>query len=124
MSKNVSFYKVFCLRYSIPEVKMTLLFCYYAVTFFVYFCAVVAYFQEADKYSTNIEKYIFCSAGGFKEECEMHREKAERSVVPSTVLIIIGLLLYTFINVIHLLYVVHIPTVWNSIRKVFKLNRS
>ncbi|XP_065911428.1 uncharacterized protein [Dysidea avara] len=117
MSKNITVSKVFCLGYSIPEVKLTMLFCYYTITFFMYFCAVIAYLQEVDEYNANIGEYIFCSAGGFKEECEIHRVRAERSTVLSTVLIIISLLLYTLINIIHLLYVVHVPTMLDSIRK-------
>ena len=117
MSKNITVSKVFCLGYSIPEVKLTMLFCYYTITFFMYFCAVIAYLQEVDEYNANIGEYIFCSAGGFKEECEIHRVRAERSTILSTVLIIISLLLYTLINIIHLLYVVHVPTMLDSIRK-------
>ena len=120
MSSNFTLSKVFCLWYSIPEVKLTMLFCYYAVTFFVYFFAVVAYFQEVDDYETNIGEYIFCSAGGFNEECEIHRVRAEKSTLLSTVVIIIGLFLYTFVNIIHLLYVVHVPSVLEGIRKFCK----
>jgi len=120
MSSNITISKVFCLCYSIPEVKLTMLFCYYAVTFFVYLFAVIAFFQEVDDYDTYIDKYIFCSAGGFKEECEIHRVRAERSTVLSSVIIIIGLFLYTFINIIHLLYIVHVPSVLERIRRFCK----
>jgi len=120
MSQNITISKAFCLCYSIPELKLTMLFCYYAVTFFVYLFAIVAFFQEVDEYNAHIDKYISCSAGGFKEECEIHRMRAERSTILSTVIIIISLFLYTFINIIHLLYVVDIPSMLNSIRRFCK----
>ena len=102
--------------YSIPEVKLILLFCYYAINFLVYLTSLVMYLYVLHDYGENIFQYKFCSAGGYKEECEIYRERAEDSFIPSTVLSILSVILFSMITFSHLMYVIHFKTAMNSIK--------
>jgi len=54
--------------------------------------------------------YYFCSAGGYKEECEIYKEKGEDSYIPSTIMSTLSVVLFSMISYSHLMYIVHIPT--------------
>ena len=106
--------------YSIPEVKLILLFCYYAINFLVYLTSLVVYLIALHDYGVNIFQYKFCSAGGYKEECEIHRERAEELFIPSTILSILSVLLFSMISFSHLMYVIHFKTAINTIKDTLK----
>jgi len=106
--------------YSIPEVKLILLFCYYAINFLVYLTSLVVYLYVLHDYGVNAFQYEFCSAGGYKEECEIYRERAEDSFIPSTVLSILSVLLFSMITFSHLLYVIHFKTAINTVKDALK----
>jgi len=95
-----------CIGYSIPEVKLILIFCYYAINYLVYLAALVMYLYALHGYGVNIFRYEFCSAGGYKEECEIYRERAEDSFIPSTIMSTLSVILFSMINFTHLMYVV------------------
>lgn len=57
-----------------------------------------------------------CSAGGYKAECETHREKAEPSVTTGIVVTVAGTFLM-FLNFSHLLFVINISEVMKATRK-------
>jgi len=63
------------------------------------------------------DDFILCSAGGYKEECEVHREKALRSYTATFVLVILFGISISFLNWTHLLYVVNISKVIKATRK-------
>jgi len=63
------------------------------------------------------DNFILCSAGGYKEECEVHRERAERSFIATFVFIILAWIFLSFLNWTHLFYVVNISKVIKTTRK-------
>jgi len=95
-----------CLGYSIPEVKLIFIFCYYAINYLVYLTALVIYLYVLHDYEENIFQYELCSAGGYKEECEIYKERAEDSLIPSTIMSTLSVILFSMINFSHLMYVV------------------
>ena len=54
----------------------------------VFIYTLVTFLHNIDDYTMYSGYYIICSAGGFKEECEMYREKAEESITPAYILIL------------------------------------
>jgi len=110
----------FCMGYSAVEVKLLLLFCYYAINFLVYLTALVVYLYVLNKYGVSFFDYQVCSAGGFKEECEVHREKIEDLYIPSTVMSMLSVILFSVINFCHLMYVIHYQSARKTLRNALK----
>ena len=77
----------------------------------------MAFLLSIDNLNVHVKNYIVCSAGGLKEECEMHRKDAERSSKTASVLFHFSTTLLTFINLSHLVFVVNIPKVMRAIQK-------
>jgi len=102
--------------YSIVEVKLIMLFWYYAVNFLVYLTALVVYLYVLNDYGVNFFKYQMCSAGGYREECEVYRERAEDSFIPSTIMSTLSVILFSMMSFTHLMYVIH----FQSAKKVVK----
>ena len=76
----------------------------------VYIYTLVTFLRNINAYTMYSDYYIICSAGGFKEECEMYREKAEESFTAVNILNFINCVLISFLNFSHLIYVVNIST--------------
>ena len=73
--------------------------------FFIY--VLVTFLRSIDAYTSYSLNYVICSAGGFKEECEIYRENAEGSFTVTVVLSICITVLISFLNLSHLMYVVN-----------------
>ena len=119
-SNNIAFSKVFCLGFSVPEIKLFLLFCYYMLTMLIYFITVVAHLLATDTLTASTNKYLVCSAGGDREQCEEHRERAEASLIGAISLTMLIVILYSLVNLSHLVYVIHFPTVKKTIQRLYK----
>ena len=85
------------------------------MTFFIY--SLVSFLLSIDNYNMHSNEYILCSAGGYKEECEMQREKVRESFIVTFVFSILNTILVSFINLSHLMYVVNISEVIKSTKK-------
>ena len=116
-SNNVAVSKMFCLYCRIPETKLYLLFFYYAITMTFFIYSLVSFLLSIDNYNMHSNEYILCSAGGYKEECEIQREKVRESFIVTFVFSILNTILVSFINLSHLMYVVNIPEVIKSTKK-------
>jgi len=106
--------------YSTVEIKLILLFCYYVVNFLVYLTALVAYLYVLNDYGVNFFDYQICSAGGYKQECEVYKEKAEDSSIPSTIMSTLSVILFSMMNFTHLMYVVHFRSAKKAMQGIFK----
>ena len=111
---------VSCMGYSIPEVKLIFIFFYYAINFLVYLIALIMYLFVLHDYGESIFQYKFCSAGGYKQECEIYRERAENAFIPSTVTSTISVILFSLINFTHLMYAVQFLNLKKSIHDKLK----
>ena len=78
---------------------------------------IVTYSQNMGDYNMNSNEYILCSAGGYKEECEVYREKAEASLNVTFVLSVFVGLLIAFMNLSHLMYIVNIRKLIRDTKK-------
>ena len=78
---------------------------------------IVTFSQNMDVYDMYTNDYILCSAGGYKEECEVHRENAEASLNATFVLSVFVGLLISFMNLSHLAYVVNIRKLIRDTKK-------
>jgi len=116
-SSNVAVSKVICLHCTTGETKLYLLFFYYGMTMLFLIYGVVTFLRSVDALTMHSNNFILCSAGGYKKECEMHKERAEGTF---TITFILGCLVGTLISILnltHLLYVVNIPKVIEATQK-------
>ena len=86
----------------------------------IYFIAVVAHLLATDTLTTSSNKYLVCSAGGDREDCEEHRERAENSLIVAISLTMLSVIMHSLFNLSHLAYVIHFPTVNRIIRRLCK----
>ena len=76
---------------------------------------VVTFLRSVDALTMHSNNFILCSAGGFKKECDVHREETEKTFAVTFVLgFFIGTLV-SILNLTHLLYVVNIcDWIWKN----------
>ena len=65
----------------------------------------------------NSNNYIICSAGGFKEECEVYRKNAEESFTAIIVLSALSGAFLSLFNLFHLLYILNLSKLMKGIQK-------
>jgi len=87
---------------------MTMLFLIYGV---------VTFLRSVDALTMYSNDFILCSAGGYKKECDIYRERAERTFTVTLVLSFFNGTLTSILNWTHLLYVVNISKVMEATQK-------
>lgn len=84
----------------------------------VTFITVLSHLLATDEITTSSNKFLVCSAGGDREDCVEHRERAENSLVGALVLTMITTALYSLINLSHLVYVIHFPALKEAVKAI------
>ena len=84
-------------------------------TLLLYFAASMIHLKTRDQTFTKMAKHIYCSAGGYREECN----KYKAFLLAPSVVTTIAVMLFFLINLCHLLYVIHFQTVKETIKKLF-----
>ena len=110
----------FCLHLSVGEIKLCILFCYYVFTLFVYLTMLIVHIRSINGIATAYNKYVLCSAGGRREECDKYLDQYNAKLTPVTLLIMITFILSPLINLSHLMYMIHLPTVKRAFQKICK----
>jgi len=76
-----------------------------------------------DDLVASTDKYVACSLGGAREECDEYKMKAVESLDTTLVLITIAILLYSMINFTHFMYVIRFRIVKEVMIKIFSKQR-
>ena len=84
-----------------------------------YFSAHIAYLISKDELLADTDKFVACSLGGAREECEEYKLETIKSLSTSHALFTIAFLLYSMISFTHLMYVIRFQTVREAIKKIF-----
>ena len=116
-SENIAVSRIFCLHCTTAEIKLYLLFFYYGITMFSFITTIATFLRSISSLNKHVEDFIICSAGGYKEECEMYREKAVQSFTAAYVMITIAGILISLLNFSHLMFVVNFSKVMQTTRK-------
>ena len=72
-----------------------------------------------DQLVANTDKFVACSLGGAREECEEYKKEAVKSMDAALVLLTIAIMLHSIINFTHLLYVINFQAVKEAMKKIF-----
>ena len=73
-----------------------------------------------DQVADDTEKFIVCSIGGAREECEIHKEEAIKALNTVLALGSVAIILHLMINFSHLMYMVRFQTAKNAMKNIFK----
>jgi len=119
-SSNITVAKIFCVGCSNGEVKLSLLFGYYILVMLSYFSAHLVHLMTKDELVANTDKYIACSLGGAREECDKYKEEGVKLLDTALVFLTISILLYSMTNLMHLLYIIRFKALKDAMRKIFK----
>ena len=84
---------------------------------FSFITTIATFLRSISSLNKHVEDFIICSAGGYKEECEMYREKAVQSFTAAYVMITIAGILISLLNFSHLMFVVNFSKVMQTTRK-------
>jgi len=105
---------------SAAEGKLGVLFCYYSLVVLSYSTATMILVTASDDFISNFVEYLSCSAGGYQDECKEHKERAVQSLATGFALLTGAFILFSFINLVHFMYIVRFQAVKKVIRKHFK----
>jgi len=119
-ANNITVLKVFCLNWSAAEGKLSILFFYYSLIVLSYSTATMLIVTASDEHLDNFVKYSICSVGGYQDKCEKHREKALQSLATGLALFTVAIILFSFINLAHFLYIIRFQAVKNFMQKYFR----
>ena len=79
----------------------------------------MVHLMTKDKLVADTDKFIACSLGGAREECEEYKMEAVKTLDTTLVIIIIAVTLYSMINFTHVMHVLRFQTVREAIKKLF-----
>lgn len=119
IKKRSSLREIIFTSYSIPETKLIILFSYYGITIILLLIHVVVLLRSNDTLVENITRFILCSAGGYRTECNQYRENLNNHMIPSLVFDLVSTLFLSLVNAINLVYVLQYKDVKEAIKKVF-----
>jgi len=95
------------IKYSTPEVKLIILFSYYSVTVILILIRLVVNLRSISTAVENVADFTLCSAGGYRMECDDHRQKLHNNMTTSVIFDLISTIFMALVNFINLLYVLH-----------------
>ena len=112
--------KMVCTGFSTPEKKLFILFWYYILVLMVYLTYVMVELETSDSVAEQLRNYFSCSIGGYKPECEGHKEKIESTSWRSYWLDLTSVLMLSSITISNLMYVLQIYTIKKVLSKLFQ----
>jgi len=83
------------------------------VTLLFYFAASILHLLTRDKVFATMSDHIYCSVGGYREDCD----KYKGSLTVSSVVTAGAAMLFLLVNLCHLMYMIHFQTVKQTIKK-------
>ena len=88
-----------------------------------YFSAQMVHLMSKDQLVANTDKYVACSLGGAREECEEYKTEAVKLLDTTLVLGSIAIFLLSMVNFTHLMYVIRFQDVKEAMKKIFNRHR-
>jgi len=80
----------------------------------------MVHLMTKDELVASTDKYVACSLGGAREECEKYKMEGVKILDTTLVLLTIYVSLSSMINLTHLLYMISFKAVKDAMRKIFK----
>jgi len=105
--------------FSVAEMKLIILFSYYWITVLLLLTSFGVVLHQFNDQRSYFLDHVFCSIGGYREECEVFRENMKQSSIPLLVVNSIVALFTSFCNVVNLIFVLQFSSVKKWIKKIF-----
>ena len=102
-----------------PEFKLWVLFIYYWIAILTRFIFNAILLRDTDCVNQHLNDYIFCSFGGYRDECRVFLEQLQEETVDWLVIDCISTLLISFLNLFNLFFVIQFSDVKATLKKLF-----
>ena len=106
-------------RTATPERKLMILFSYYAFSATMILIHLVINLRSTDNTVQNVTSYTLCSTGGYREECNVHRENLNNGLIVSVIFDFIATLFLSLGNIVNLFYVIPVNIIRKGLDKIF-----
>ena len=100
-----------CIKFSIPEVKVFLTFCYLLIVMAILWTSVSIHNARSDTTVSIVNKYAHCMSGGIQKEQDCESYKRELQAISLPKLTIIYYTLFSFLSYSILPFLIHFKTV-------------
>ena len=118
-NKKYTLLKLVFTGFKTSEFKLWVLFLYYWITILIRATFSVVLLRNMDHISQHLSDYIFCSFGGYRDECRIFQEQLQNDAVLWLVVDCISILLLSFVNLFNLFFVIQFSDVKASFKKLF-----
>lgn len=88
------------------EFKLWILFLYYWIIILSRLNFIAVSLRNTDNTNKYLDDYIFCSLGGYKDECRVYEEQLQEETVALLVMSYISTVLLSFVHLINLFFVI------------------
>ena len=119
---TISSIKNLLISFSVAEIKLLILFCYYWVTIVVLSTTVSLVVRNSDELSERTNTLISCIAGGIEAECGSIREALQEDFNGELFLSCFGHALRAFTQWVHLIFVIQSSDVKAVYKKLLILH--
>ena len=105
--------QVFTCKFTVPEAKIVFVL-FYGIVYLTLFCTVAS--REAGRdhtFNYHLRSYTDCMAGGDRENHDCHKLREKLEAETNTVLDVINIILFAFLNFVSLTFVIQFRTVKN-----------
>ena len=83
----------------------------------------MVHLMTKDRLVANTDKYVACSLGGAREECEKYKTEAVKLLDTTLVLSSIAIMLHSMLNFTHLIYVISFQDVKKAMKKMISKHK-
>ena len=101
------------------EFKLWVLFVYYWIAILTRFIFNAILLRDMDRANKHLNVYIFCSFGGYRDECRVFLEQLQEETVDWLVIDCISTLLISFLNLFNLFFVIQFSDAKATLKKLF-----
>jgi len=94
--------------FSVPEIKLLILFCYYWITIITLTNSLSFMLRNFDHFRKDFSIFIACSAGGYRAQCMPLARRLTDGATDVLILTIISNVLFAFVSWANLVFVIQI----------------
>ena len=106
-------------RFSTSEFKLWILFWYYWIAILTRLIFTALSLRSSDNINKYLDEYLFCSLGGYRDECRVYENQLQEETVPLLIMSYISFMLISFAHFINLFFVIQFSDAKETLKKLF-----
>ena len=109
--------KVCGIKFTVAQLKLSVLFAYYWVTSVILLSTIGLMLRNLDHANTQQVNHFYCSIGGYRRECDVYREQLLGVQTETVVMDLMSITVLSFVNVVNLFFVINFSDFKNHLKK-------